>query len=137
MTWRTPYSLRPDPLPDLNGESRRPPGHQQLFATNFFVVLTVHDPEQPGPLAHTFSADIADDSAAAQTGRATVHPVALLLCLTGCRRAHSDLGPMWYSNTSPPIVMRTTATPIATSHHWSKASAYPSTLADSAIANGQ
>ncbi len=55
----------------------------------------------------------------------------------GGRRAHSALGPMWYSKTNPATVPRISAAPTATSHHWSRASAKPSTVADSPIPNGQ
>jgi hypothetical protein len=51
--------------------------------------------------------------------------------------AHSDLGLTWYSKTRPPTVPRISAMPTATNHHWSKASANPSTLADAAIPIGQ
>jgi hypothetical protein len=69
--------------------------------------------------------------------RGDVQAAALAGRWTGRRAAHSDLGLTWYSKTKPPTVPRMSAMPTATNHHWSKARANPSTLADAAIPIGQ
>ncbi|TQJ02148.1 hypothetical protein FB471_1866 [Amycolatopsis cihanbeyliensis] len=55
----------------------------------------------------------------------------------GPASAHSALGPVWYSNTRPPMAIRSATIAMISSQMWKKASATPPSAAAAASAIGQ